>query len=402
MRLSLWFASFVAGGWARSAAFHPSGRGDISFAITVSSASSSSEPEALIFQLNVPITTEWVALAQGAQMAGANMFVVYASSSSTNVTVSPRTAVGHVPPSYDPNSCITLLPGSGIKDGAMTANIRCDNCLKSQGGSMDPVGSATHWIWAYKDGSPMNTDDKAIRIGYHDDFGGVVVDLSNSRTDASSQNPFLDPDFSAVRPADGPSSDAEVLSKMAIAHGWLMAITFVLLFPLFAILIPLGAFIPMSVMKVHAPLQSVALAVAIAGFGLGIKLWTAGGAPMDAHPIIGIVTVAILTLCQPVLGWLQHRHFVRTRGKSWFAYGHRWLGRGAILLGVINGGLQLPWDRADDPGPLRTTMIVYAVVVGVVFVVYMAVRITITVRTAGDRKALARGPYENMNADDES
>ncbi|KAA8652860.1 hypothetical protein EYZ11_007599 [Aspergillus tanneri] len=401
MRVSLWLASLVSCTWAHPAAFHPSGRDDISFAITVSSASSSSEPESLLFQLKAPTTTEWVALAQGDQMAGANMFLVYASSTLNNVTVSPRTAVGHVPPSYKPNSRIKLLAGTGIKDGIMTANIRCDNCLKGQGGSMDPASSATHWIWAYKDGSPMNTDDIAIRIGYHDSFGRVLVDLSHTRTDASSQDPFLDGDFSAVRPADG-LSDAGSLSKMAIAHGCLMAIAFVLLFPLFAILVPLGAFIPMSVMKVHAPLQGVALAAVIAGLGLGVKMWTAGDAPIDAHPIIGIVAVAVLSLCQPALGWLQHRHFVRTRSKSWYAYGHRWLGRSAILLGVINGGLGLLGAGASYPGPLRNGMIVYTAVAAVVFVAYMAVRIVITIRTAGDRKVVDGGPYENMDSGDES
>jgi hypothetical protein len=58
-------------------------------------------------------------------MSGANMFVIYSSSSGTNVTLSPRTGSGHVEPSYNSDTQVTLLEGSGISNGVMTANIKC-------------------------------------------------------------------------------------------------------------------------------------------------------------------------------------------------------------------------------------------------------------------------------------
>ena len=58
-------------------------------------------------------------------MSGANIFVVYADSTGSNVTLSPRLGKGHVQPSADNTAQVSLLDGSGIADGKMTANIRC-------------------------------------------------------------------------------------------------------------------------------------------------------------------------------------------------------------------------------------------------------------------------------------
>jgi hypothetical protein len=58
-------------------------------------------------------------------MSGANIFVIYASSSGSNVTLSPRTGSGHVEPKYNSGAQVTLLGGSGISNGVMTANIKC-------------------------------------------------------------------------------------------------------------------------------------------------------------------------------------------------------------------------------------------------------------------------------------
>ena len=58
-------------------------------------------------------------------MAGSNIFVVYPNSAGTNMTLSPRTGVGEVEPNYNPNAQVTLLSGSGISGGIMTANVKC-------------------------------------------------------------------------------------------------------------------------------------------------------------------------------------------------------------------------------------------------------------------------------------
>lgn len=64
-------------------------------------------------------------------MAGANIFMVYADAAGTNVTVSPRKGVGNVKPVYPSGSQVTLLAGSGIADGTMTANVRCKSPVQN-------------------------------------------------------------------------------------------------------------------------------------------------------------------------------------------------------------------------------------------------------------------------------
>jgi hypothetical protein len=63
-------------------------------------------------------------------MKGANIFVMYADASGSNVTLSPRLGVGHVEPESDTTANVTLLDGSGISNGIMTANVKCKSALE--------------------------------------------------------------------------------------------------------------------------------------------------------------------------------------------------------------------------------------------------------------------------------
>lgn len=58
-------------------------------------------------------------------MSGSNMFLVYTSSGGTNVTLSPRTASGQREPDFNSAAQVTLLEGSGVSNGIMTANVKC-------------------------------------------------------------------------------------------------------------------------------------------------------------------------------------------------------------------------------------------------------------------------------------
>ncbi|KAL3444344.1 hypothetical protein BJX65DRAFT_297666 [Aspergillus insuetus] len=290
--------------------FSPESQMDVHYSITT--ASSRSGP--IFFQIRAPTTFEWVALGQGTRMANADMFVLYAASSQ-NVTLSPRSGTGHVPPQYNPQADVSLLDGSGIEDGVMTANVRCDSC------SYSPSSS---WIFAYKGGQPLDSDSLEADISFHDDFGSTTVELS--RTVSTTENPFLNYDTSS--PGNQPSEvggDTEDNSTILIAHGFVMAITFVLLFPSFGLLTALPT--RGIIVKAHAPLQIIALFMAVAGTGLGIKLALDNNILDDVHAVLGLLVVGLLVLFQPAMGLLQHLHFRRTGGKSIFSPLHRWLGR---------------------------------------------------------------------------
>jgi hypothetical protein len=56
-------------------------------------------------------------------------------------------------------------------------------------------------------------------------------------------------------------------------------------------------------------------------------------------------------LAQPLLGSLQHRYYKANGRTSVFGYAHRWIGRGAIILGIINSGLGLQLASGDIEVP---------------------------------------------------
>lgn len=108
-------------------------------------------------------------------MAGSNIFVVYTSADGQNVTVSPRLGVGHVEPEHNSEAQITILGGSGVENGMMTANVKCNSCNTWSGGSMDFSSSSASWIHAYKTGEALNTDDVSADISRHDDASSVRI-----------------------------------------------------------------------------------------------------------------------------------------------------------------------------------------------------------------------------------
>ena len=130
-----------------------------------------------------------------------------------------------------------------------------------------------------------------------------------------------------------------------------MSIVFIVLYPLGAISIHLpiehipflkSTYLKKKVTAMHVPIQVIGLVMMIGAMGLGIKVASYVGflhSPVRAHVVVGLIAVCTIIVFQPMLGILQHRHSKKTGGKSKFAYLHRWIGRGAILLGMINSGL---------------------------------------------------------------
>ena len=97
---------------------------NVCFSVYVPTSSLSGTGD-LYFQIQGPSTQQWIGLGQGAQMPGANIFMVYGDADGQNVTLSPRLTSGYVMPNYNQAAQVTLLPGSGINNGTMTANVRC-------------------------------------------------------------------------------------------------------------------------------------------------------------------------------------------------------------------------------------------------------------------------------------
>ncbi|KAI9369153.1 hypothetical protein BJX61DRAFT_536652 [Aspergillus egyptiacus] len=356
--------------------FSPQSQNDIFYSITVPERTATSGSGPVLFQIRAPTTLEWVALGQGTRMAGADIYILYASSS-RNVTISPRSGTDHIPPKYNPQAQVSLLEGSGIQDGLMTANVRCDSCSYS---------SNSPWIFAFKGGQPLNSNDMEAGISFHDDFGNTRVELSNAVSAVA--NPLLgyDPSSPSNQPAEV-GGNAENAATLLIAHGVIMSVAFLLLFPSFALMTAIP--IPGIIVKVHGPLQILTLFLAIAGMALGIKLGTDKDIMDDAHPILGLVLLGLLVMFQPAMGLVQHLHFRRNGGKGAFAYLHRWLGRLSLILGMVTGGLGFRLAGIGSPKTLRSGVIAYSVIAGVVGFFYIAIQVFRAAKEKGGSRGLA-------------
>ncbi|KAJ5113153.1 hypothetical protein N7456_001687 [Penicillium angulare] len=351
---------------AKFQTFTPLGPNGLIYSIHIPEATANTSNGPIYFQMNSTKRIEWFALGQGDHMAGSNMFVVYTSGN--NVTVSPRSGVGHSQPLYNPAAQITVMNGSGVHGSMITANIKCDNCLHWGTATMDPTSSSSSWIWGVRYGPPLNTKKLSANILQHDIMGVHMVDLKNA-TGPTGANPFADLVSINDNPnADYPFKESGFHAKK-IAHGALMIVAFVVMFPFSALILHLYS--SSNIVTIHGGLQLLALVVSIAGLGLGVSMAQQVHVLDHYHVIIGIIVIASLTLFQPAMGLLQHRYFRKTGGKGPFAYIHRWFGRIMIILGVINVGLGFQFTGVGDPDAPRGAVIGVSVLICVIALFYV-------------------------------
>jgi hypothetical protein len=195
-----------------------------------------------------------------------------------------------------------------------------------------------------------------------------------------------------------------------------MSIVFIVLYPLGAISIHLpiehipylkNTYLQNKVMAMHVPIQIIAFVMMIGGMALGIKVAQFVGFlrdPVRAHVVIGFIVVCTIILFQPILGILQHRHYKKTGGKSIFAYLHRWIGRGSVLLGMINTGLGFQLAQKNviihKSSYVRSYVLLGILVfVWVSFVIYDELRLrkSAAVTDGGEKGATAQREQAKVN-----
>jgi hypothetical protein len=242
----------------------------------------------IFLQISAPATYSWVALGQGTQMLGSNIFLVYQDGSG-NVTASCRQGAYHQEPMLNTQSnaaVLTVLAGSGVSsDGkTMVANLACSNCQSwFNGGEMSFTDNQAPWIAAWKQGDSLATTNKAAVIQQHDDTSQFRLDLSQAVVSTDS-NPYVSggsnnslapgPTISGSGAGSslGNSSSGVVEiggsslnTILPIAHGLIMSLALIVLFPLGAILMPL-----LGRWYIHAAWQLFAWSLMWAAFGLGV------------------------------------------------------------------------------------------------------------------------------------
>ncbi len=326
-------------------------------------------------------------------MTNSNMFVMY-SAGNTNITLSPRLGRGEFRPEVNRGSEITLLEGTGVaSDGVMTANFRCDSCITWDGGSMSPTNGNSNWIWSMKQGDVLDSTNISEEIQRHDYRGGFTFDLP-AGTSSDSSNPFVQastvtqsagsseasasgdskagPGQSSSQSSGSSSRGESNTDQIRKSHGTVMAVVFLFLFPIGALMI----YLPLSykVPYIHAPIQVASTCLLIVGLGLGVVLGVRSDRTDGYHQGIGYFVVGCLLLFQPALGLVQHLRHRKLGERTIFGHIHRWLGRILILLGIINGGLGLhvSGEIGSEHVP-RWSVIAYTIIAVVVGIIYIAV-----------------------------
>ena len=160
---------------------------------------------------------------------------------------------------------------------------------------MDFTSNRASWIWSVNNGSPLKSDSQSANLNTHSDKDEFTFDLTQARG-GSSLNPFTEAAVSASSTSSaststagsnaypnaastassstsdgdnsGSNADDETSLRATIAHGTIMGFTFIIVFPLGALLIRLCSF--KALVWVHAGVQIFGYILALTGLSLGI------------------------------------------------------------------------------------------------------------------------------------
>lgn len=353
--------------------YTPSEGSGISYGIHIPQRSAANGTGPLYLRMTAPAHVKWIALGQGPRMVDGNLFVVYAAPGG-NVTLSPRKAKGHTEPDFNPDVKAYLLDGSGIHNGNMTANIRCDNCMRLFDGK-PVVASHSSWIWAMKHGSPVMSTNTSHPITQHDWHGIFTLNLTEGVGGDPPENPFVLSSHAVIDHtpfAKQQQISDSILHKKRVGHGVMTSVAFVLLFPNFALTLYL---IPSrwTVAWIHAPLQILAVILALAGYGMGISVAKDLQEADGYHPILGHIAVLGVVLFQPFLGIMQHLRHRKYGIKTLWGITHRWLGRFLAVLGIVNGGVGFYYAVDKNPNIPNVSPKAYSVICACMGIIYISV-----------------------------
>jgi len=374
----MWFPSLLslfllaAGQASAQAGFSQSSFG-LQLILSIPEEAAKSQSGDIFFNVTAP-ASGWSAVGMGASMDGSLVFIIWPSGN--DVVVSSRIAHGHTLPTYYEDAGVKVLDGSKVEGGVMTAVFSCSNCWSWSSGEIGITNSRRPWIYSQNTQTSVTSSSVRASFVQHTDMGTTTVDmtkavLASSATSGSNSSPsggssgggFTSGGMPAITTDQNIDSGLTKFDKILIAHGTLMSVSFLFLFPFGVSIIRFLSSVVPSAVWTHAGFQIMTWFIVVIGFGMGY--WMANLTFthwVDKHQIFGAVIVWLFTL-QILFGLWHHAYFKQHKRRGLPSYMHLFFGRSLMLCGVINGGFGL--DLAAAPRPW---IIAYAVIAAVVYI----------------------------------
>ncbi|KAF2995072.1 hypothetical protein E8E13_002638 [Curvularia kusanoi] len=348
---------------------YPTGDGNLTFALTATNGGD------VYMHLSAPATYQWVGIGTGSKMEGSVMFIVYENADKLSATLSPRLSDGHSEPTYSSSVDCDLFNqtsdhGGIVQKGSSryySVNIHCKN-ITAHGegdGKLDFSNTKQPFIYAWgpTDGA-VSSASKSASIKRHDSYGTLWMDLAK----ATSSNSDINATFTeaALLTTQNAGADGQAQSdgdKVGPAHAVIMLVTFVIIFPLGALLLRF-----LESVKAHYIVQTVGLLAAVVGIAVGLYLGTMYNHSKDVssgHQVFGLILL-ILLLAQWAIGLYHHLRFRKYKRPTIYGRVHLFAGPAIVLGGIINGftGFNFSGDSHNN--------VYYGAVVAVVIIVVLA------------------------------
>lgn len=323
----------------------------------------------------------WVSIGTGDQMAGSLIFVLYGDATGRRVTVSVRTADGHVMPtvldvagtasqmSIDVLNT-AVLPGNGTGGYYYSAQIACYSCDRWPG--LDVSSKEQPWIYAANtdqvfQGAPLHVQPDA-GLQMHQIHGHLAVDMPSTLLKEDEPVPSVDMNGQresfgiwSVEKGHGHSKGKSSFWPTAVqVHGLIMTTCFmgIFAFGTFMIRLPHA-----QSFRLHwiAQLTASLLAIGSAAYMLS------RAKHLGPHKIIGLVITSLLIL-QVWFGYRHHVVFVRTRKQSLWTTLHLWVGRTVLGMGILNVGIGLYYAKSSAAALVAWLVVMVVELIGYLYV----------------------------------
>ncbi|KAK5129832.1 hypothetical protein LTR08_002769 [Meristemomyces frigidus] len=362
----------------------------------------------LYLHMSAPAGNEWMGVGIGSDMKGAGMFIAYPSKNGTGMTLSTRVGYGHTEPSGQLGTC-ELSYADDLTDantvsagtnGTMTVDAVCHNATTWSGGSLPyadttaktaqpfifAVGPSTNGHGSGHGPSPLRSNSLSAGLRRHVYYGHFTMDITNAVAANTSLAgiPLPNSDTTYTSTHSSAAIDAQADNDPAPAiHAFVMCLTFVIIFPLGALLLKL-----LHRVRLHAIVQTVGLVLVTMATAGGIVISTQYNRSRhfaSAHQVLGILLFLAL-LGQLGLGIVHHRIFKKEQRPTLLGKIHRYLGPVAIAVGVINAPIGFVF--AGNPH----LCLPYVIVLVIVAVVFFGVRFCVQRRAARRPKVVGGMP----------